>query len=117
MARRLDARCPSYFLSGPKIDCQEEGGMFKKVVRQGRRAFGARSVHGVREHDKGPRTQLAAFFNIPIKHYNPEGRAVSSKNPTMGSLNNPKRMIAADTTPILTFIDNGASTGMIPEDG
>ncbi len=41
--------------------------MFKKVVQQGRRAFGARSVHGVREHDKGSRTQLAAFFNIPLK--------------------------------------------------
>ena len=37
------------------------------VVQQGRRAFGARSVHGVREHAKSPRTQLAAFFNIPRK--------------------------------------------------
>ena len=41
--------------------------MFKKAVQQGRRAFGARSVHGVREHAKSPRTQLAAFFNIPRK--------------------------------------------------
>ena len=41
--------------------------MFKKAVQQGRRAFGARSVHGVREHAKSPRTQLAAFFNIPLK--------------------------------------------------
>ncbi len=38
--------------------------MFKKAVQQGRRAFGARSVHGVREHAKSPRTQLAVFFNI-----------------------------------------------------
>ena len=41
--------------------------MFKKAVQQGRRAFGARSVHGVREHAKSPRTQLAAFLNIPRK--------------------------------------------------
>ncbi len=37
------------------------------AVQQGRRAFGARSVHGVREHAKSPRTQLAAFFNLPRK--------------------------------------------------
>ena len=37
------------------------------AVQQGRRAFSARSVHGVREHAKSPRTQLAAFFNIPRK--------------------------------------------------
>ena len=52
-----------------------KGRMFKKAVQQGRallatsgRAsslFGARSVPGVREYDKSPRTQLAAFFNIP----------------------------------------------------
>ena len=41
--------------------------MFKKAVQQGRRAFGARSVHGVREHAKSLRTRLAAFFNIPRK--------------------------------------------------
>ncbi len=41
--------------------------MFKKAVQQARRAFGARSVHGVREHAKNLRTQLAAFFNIPRK--------------------------------------------------
>ena len=46
---------------------QRKRGMFKKAVQQGRRAFGARSVHGVREHAKSPRTQLAAFFNIPRK--------------------------------------------------
>ena len=38
--------------------------MLKKAVQQGRRAFGARSVHGVREQAKNPRTQLAAFFNF-----------------------------------------------------
>ncbi len=41
--------------------------MFKKAIQQGRRGFGARSVHGVREHTKSPRTQLAVFFNIPRK--------------------------------------------------
>jgi len=40
-------------------------GLLKKAVQQGRRVFGARSVHEVREDDKGPRTQLAAFFNSP----------------------------------------------------
>ena len=30
----------------------------KRFVQQGRRGFGARSVHGVREDDKAPRTQL-----------------------------------------------------------
>ena len=46
---------------------QRKREMFKKAVQQGRRAFGARSVHGVREHAKSRRTQLAAFFNIPRK--------------------------------------------------
>ncbi len=46
---------------------QRKQGRLKKAVQQGRRAFGARSVHGVREHAKSPRTQLAAFFNIPRK--------------------------------------------------
>ncbi len=46
---------------------QRKRGMFKKVVQQGRRALGARSVHGVREHAQSSRTQLAAFFNIPRK--------------------------------------------------
>ncbi len=41
--------------------------MFKMAVQQGRSDFGARSVHGVREHDKSPRTQLAAFCNLPRK--------------------------------------------------
>ncbi|MEE9233382.1 MAG: hypothetical protein V3U07_07975, partial [Nitrospirales bacterium] len=46
------------------------------LVVQGRRGFGARSVHGVREGeereaceceaDKGPRTPLADFFNRPL---------------------------------------------------
>ena len=36
----------------------------EKVRQQGHRPFGARSVHVVREHDKGPRTTLADFFNI-----------------------------------------------------
>ena len=30
----------------------------KRFVQQGRRGFGARSVHGVREDDEAPRTQL-----------------------------------------------------------
>ncbi|MEC4673101.1 MAG: hypothetical protein VST68_02815 [Nitrospirota bacterium] len=38
----------------------------KRPVQQGRRPFDARSVHGVREHDKGPRTPLADFFNRPV---------------------------------------------------
>jgi len=49
------------------VTIQRKRGMFKKVVQQGRRALGARSVRGVREHAKSPRTQLAAFFNIPRK--------------------------------------------------
>ena len=53
--------------------------MFKKVVQQGRRDFGARSVHGVREHDKGPRTQLAAFFNIPINITTPRAELNRAK--------------------------------------
>jgi len=32
--------------------CQEEKGLFKKFVQQGRRTFGARSVHGVRERER-----------------------------------------------------------------
>ena len=35
-------------------------------IQQGRSHFGARSVHGVREHGKMARTPLAAFFNIPL---------------------------------------------------
>ncbi|MEC4674241.1 MAG: DNA helicase RecQ [Nitrospirota bacterium] len=35
--------------------------------QQGRRGFGARSVHEVREDDKSPRTPLADFFNRPAK--------------------------------------------------
>jgi len=42
-----------------------EMGLLKKAVQQGRRGFGARSVHGVREDDKAPRTPLAAFCNKP----------------------------------------------------
>jgi len=36
----------------------------RSQVQQGRRPFGARSVHEVREHDKELRTPLADFFNI-----------------------------------------------------
>ena len=58
--------------------------MFKEAVQQGRRAFGARSVHGVREHAKSPRTQLAAFLNIPRKGSEdlaiPSASAVDSSN-------------------------------------
>jgi hypothetical protein len=38
------------------------GNPLKRFVQQGRRGFGARSVQGVREDDKTPRTQLADFF-------------------------------------------------------
>jgi len=55
---------------------QRKRGRLKKAVQQGRRAFGARSVHGVREHAKSPRTQLAAFFNLPRK--GSEDLAISS---------------------------------------
>ena len=38
--------------------------VLSRVCRgKGRRDFGARSVQAVREHDKDPRTPLAAFFN------------------------------------------------------
>ncbi len=60
------------------INSQEGEGVFKKAVQQGRRPFGARSVHGVRERerceerqvcepdgDKGLSTPLADFFNTP----------------------------------------------------
>ncbi len=40
-------------------------GSSKRPVQQGRRGFGARSVHGVHEDDKTPRTPLAAFSNSP----------------------------------------------------
>ena len=42
------------------------GGAVQKGLQQGRRAFGTRSVRSVREHDKGPRTPLAGFFNSPL---------------------------------------------------
>jgi len=38
------------------------GNPLKRFVQQGRRGFGARSVQGVREDDKTPRTQLVDFF-------------------------------------------------------
>ena len=38
----------------------------RSQVQQGRRGFGARSVHGVREDDKDPRTPLADLFNRTI---------------------------------------------------
>ena len=60
-------------------DLQKPEGVFKKPVQQGRRSFGARNVHEVRERerreerqvcepegDKGPRTQLAGFFNTTL---------------------------------------------------
>jgi len=54
------------------------------AVQQGRRAFGARSVHAVREHAKSPRTQLAVFFNLPRKGSEdlatPSTSAVDSSN-------------------------------------
>ena len=53
---------------------QQLAGMIKKVIqscpelcrRKGRSQFDARNVLTVREHGKVARTQLAAFFNIPI---------------------------------------------------
>ncbi len=54
------------------INAQEETAIIswrecsKKSVQQGRSHFGARSVHGVREHGKRARTPLVAFFNIPF---------------------------------------------------
>ena len=44
---------------------ERKRGRLKKVVQQGSRASGARSAQRVREHAKSPRTQLAAFFNLP----------------------------------------------------
>ncbi len=41
----------------------------------------------------------------------PGGRVWSINNPTMGSLNNPKTMIATDVNPILNFIWVGISIG------
>ncbi|MEC4674838.1 MAG: hypothetical protein VST68_11680 [Nitrospirota bacterium] len=46
-----------------------ERGCSKRPVQQGRRRFGERSVQEVREHDKGPRTPLADFFNSPIQDF------------------------------------------------
>ncbi len=37
----------------------------QRLLRRSR--LGERSVHGVREHAKSPRTQLAALFNLPRK--------------------------------------------------
>ena len=53
----LDHDCPTSTNLTRKGDCS------KRPVQQGRRAVGARSVHGVREHDNRPRTPLADFFN------------------------------------------------------
>jgi len=39
--------------------------LFKIPTQQGRRTDDARSVHGVREHGSGTRTQLVGFFNRP----------------------------------------------------
>ena len=47
------------------INSQEGEEVFQKAVQQGRRPFGAWSVHGVREHDKGPKTPRVDFFNPP----------------------------------------------------
>jgi hypothetical protein len=41
----------------------------QKGLQQGRRAFGARSVQAVREHDQGPRTPLEVFLNSPFKNF------------------------------------------------
>ncbi len=64
--------------STKSMNLQKPGGCSKRPVLQGRRDFGARSVHGVREgerrnapslrarsSDKAPRTPLADFFNSP----------------------------------------------------
>jgi len=70
-------RSRSFYMKNSKHQLQ--GRMFKKARHltrptparqdapfhgQGRRPFVARRVHGVREHDKEPRTPLADFFNI-----------------------------------------------------
>jgi len=49
-----------------KIFRESNRGCSKRCAQQGRRDFGARSVLIVREHDKGPRTPLTPFFNIPL---------------------------------------------------
>jgi hypothetical protein len=48
----------------------------KKSVQQDRSLFGARSVHGVREHGKMARPPLAAFFNIALQ---PKQEAIGSR--------------------------------------
>ncbi len=51
-------------------ECPLKGkGLLKKVVQQGRRGFGARSVQSVREDGKAPRTPLAAFFNNALRAF------------------------------------------------
>ncbi len=58
-----------------QIQAQEETAILswrecsQKSVQQGRSYFNARSVHGVREHGEMARTPLAAFFNIPMHHW------------------------------------------------
>jgi len=44
---------------------QEQQGMFKKVRSARPQALWRAERTGVREHDKGPRTPLTPFFNIP----------------------------------------------------
>ena len=47
------------------LNHHKPGACSKRPAQQGHRGFGARSVHEVREDDKGPRTPLADFFNRP----------------------------------------------------
>lgn len=52
----------------PALTGGRKTGMLQRPVRQGRRNVGARSVHGVREHDNGPRTPPAGFCSIRSAH-------------------------------------------------
>ena len=47
----------------------EQGRSMAYRVPEGATAVGARNVHGVREHDKGPRMPLADFFNSPLLYF------------------------------------------------
>ena len=71
------SRPPRLIIAGKR---RQIWGMFKKVRSPVRRLGGARSskaagplAHGaytkVREYDKGPRTPLAAFFNISLMNF------------------------------------------------
>jgi len=71
--------CQSHLTNS--MNHHKQGACPKRPVQQGRRTpglrsqrplrqnrLGARSVYGVREDDKDPRTPLADFFNRPVKY-------------------------------------------------